>query len=212
MTLPSIIQSTRNKELHAQLLKAYSALGQAINMYQAENGLPINRTDLGGRQIKNILMKYLKTVKDCGMGDVDAETACIPNKGYLENPNKVEDIYKPYVGNTNILTSRIDDGQFILNDGMLILIEDPMTNSTSSLYISVDVNGFNKRPNRLGQDLFMFQLHKSNGKLLPMGAVDTDYYDKNNKYCTTTRNGEFMNGAGCTAKALYDKNFWKNLP
>ncbi len=211
LTLPALVQNNRNMELEAGLKKGYSVLSQAVMMYQAEYGEPINRSNLGGRKLKDILMKYLKSVKDCGMGDVDAETACIPNKGYLEDPDSVEDIYRPYVGSSNILTSKIDDGQFVLNDGMLVLIEDPSTNPDQILILSIDVNGFNKRPNRLGHDLFMFQLDPQNGLLRPMGAEGTYYYSTGTAYCNPKGNSQ-MNGAGCTAKALYDKNYWKNLP
>lgn len=79
------------------------------------------------------------------------------------------------------------------------------------MFISIDVNGFNNRPNRLGQDLFMFQLDPHNGQLLPMGAKGTYYYSAGDAYCNPNGSGQ-MNGAGCTVKALYDKNYWKNLP
>jgi hypothetical protein len=91
-----------------------------------------------------------------------------------------------------------DDGQFVLNDGSFIFIE----NYNSSKYISVDVNGYAKKPNRLGRDLFMFQL-MDNGELLPMGAKGTDYYSATNEYCSNTSTHN-MNGAGCTARILRD--------
>ena len=52
--------------------------------------------------------------------------------------------------------SRFDDGQFVLNDSSLVLLENDDTNKQYGIYISVDVNGYNKRPNKLGIDLFMF--------------------------------------------------------
>ena len=76
------------------------------------------------------------------------------------------------------------------------------------LYISVDVNGYNKNPNRFGHDLFMFQIDDK-GKLLPMGLSGTTYYD--DEYCSATSTNK-MNGAGCTHKALTEKDYFKNLP
>ena len=211
LTLPTLVQNNRNKELETGLKKSYSVLSQAVMMYQAEYGEPINRSNLGGRNVKPILMKYLKSVKDCGRGDVDAETACIPNRGYLDDPDSVVDIYKNINGSNSITTSQIDDGQFVLNDGMLVLIEDPLENDDGRLFISVDVNGYNNRPNRLGQDLFMFQLDPENGKLRPMGAEGTYYYKEDGEYCDAHSTAR-MNGAACTVRALYDKNYWNNLP
>ncbi|MBO5434351.1 hypothetical protein J6A31_00820, partial [bacterium] len=92
-------------------------------------------------------------------------------------------------------------------DGTLILLD---LSNKQRFYISVDVNGYNKRPNILGQDLFMFQVNEK-GDLLPMGVKDTDYYSETNEYCSYTSTDP-MNGAGCTYKALNDKEFFKNLP
>ena len=99
-----------------------------------------------------------------------------------------------------------DDGQFILNDGSLILLENP---GASNVYISVDVNGYLKNPNRLGQDLFMFQIDDK-GKLLPMGAEGTRYYSKTDEYCSPTSTNN-MNGAGCTIKEVKEKDYFSNL-
>ncbi|PWL77324.1 hypothetical protein DBY21_05240, partial [Candidatus Gastranaerophilales bacterium] len=38
MTLPAVINNSRNKQLEAGLKRSYSVLGQALNMYQAETG------------------------------------------------------------------------------------------------------------------------------------------------------------------------------
>ena len=203
MTLPTLIQNKRNKELQTRLKRAYSILGQALNIYQAENRERITPEMSLGWDLKPTLMKYLKTVKDCGMGTYEPE-ACIPNYGPDDENNST--LYKTYTGKTLYL-SYFDDGQFVLNDGSLILLE---SQNASRLYISIDVNGFKKSPNRLGQDLFMFQVD-SKGTLKPMGAEGTDYYTENNSYCSKTSNSN-LNGAGCTYKALTEDDFWKNLP
>lgn len=102
-------------------------------------------------------------------------------------------------------TGYFDDGQFVLLDGSLILLENF---SLERLYISVDVNGFNKGPNRLGHDVFTIQITK-NGKLLPMGAEGTDF--SADKHCSTSGSVS-LNGMGCTYRALTEKDYFKNLP
>lgn len=91
-----------------------------------------------------------------------------------DDPDKSSTTYKTYNGVSLMELANFDDGQFVMSDGMLVLIEN---RQVPKLYISVDVNGFNKKPNRLGQDLFMFQINEK-GALLPMGAEGTDYYTK----------------------------------
>ena len=149
-------------------------------------------------------MKYMNAIKDCGYGHSDADKACIKNygSGNLENST----YYKNYNGTSSINNGMFDEGQFVLTDGSLILIQN--SSQTDLLFISIDVNGFNKRPNRLGQDLFMFQI-SNKGKLLPMGAEGTTY--QNETYCSNTSTNP-MNGAGCTYKALSEPDYFKNLP
>ena len=91
-----------------------------------------------------------------------------------DDPDKSSTTYKTYNGVSLMELANFDDGQFVMSDGMLVLIEN---RQVPKLYISVDVNGFNKKPKRLGQDLFMFQINEK-GALLPMGAEGPDYYTK----------------------------------
>ena len=204
MTLPSIIGNSRNKALEASLKRNYAVISQVLDLYQAQNGERIKRGDSQIGNIKPILMQYLKTVKDCGMGSLDPD-ACIPNYG-LDNEDNSQ-VYKTYNGKRTIRLVPFDDGQFVLNDGSLVLLENP---KGGYLYISVDVNGYNKNPNRLGQDLFMFEID-SKGRLLPMGVSGTSYYSETEEYCSPSSTGD-LNGAGCTYRALTDKNYFKNLP
>ena len=212
MTLPAVINNSRNKQLEAGLKRSYSVISQALDMYQAETGERIHpRTP----SVKKLLIKYLRTARDCGTGSENTEAAllkaCIPNYVNTGSTEKNSTKYKTYNGETNMSLSYFDDGQFVLNDGSLILMENRGSETRERpLYISVDVNGYNKNPNRLGQDLFMFQIDQK-GKLMPMGVEGTDYYSQDDEYCSSTSTSD-MNGAGCTYNALTDKNFFKNLP
>ena len=208
MTLPTLITNNRNKQLETSLKKAYSVIGQALNMYQAENGERITYENTTAWQVKPLLMNYLKTVRDCKFG-TEQDDACIPHS--ISDQNKSSTVYKTYNGTSVIDLVYFDDGQFVLNDGMLVLIENNTRDGKNlRMYISVDVNGFNKKPNRLGQDLFMFQIDKK-GALLPMGAEGTDYYSETDEYCSSTSSNN-LNGIGCTYKALTEKDYFNKLP
>ena len=115
-------------------------------------------------------------------------------------------LYKTLNGSKVIDLTFFDDRQFILADGSMIFLENNVWERT---YISIDVNGYIKGPNRLGQDLFMFQLD-TNGRLIPMGAEGTDYYSENDEYCSKTSTNK-MNGAGCTYKALGDTKYFSSF-
>lgn len=51
MTLPSVINNSRNKQLEAGLKKAYSVIGQALDMYQAETGERITQDTVSVKKI-----------------------------------------------------------------------------------------------------------------------------------------------------------------
>lgn len=210
MTLPTLLNNNRNKALETALKRSYSVLSQALDMYYAQNGEKLTSETVDRRELKPILMKYLNTVQDCGYGAGDVNDACVPNtgtSGNIEQENEV--IYKTFNGKNNLYLNSVDDGQFVLNDGSLILLENSASGTTKMLFISVDLNGFHKLPNCLGRDLFMFQVDEK-GRLLPMGMEGTQYYSKTDAYCSPTSTNN-MNGAGCTYKALTDKNYFTNL-
>ena len=204
ITLPTVLTNVRNKELETGLKKGYSSIEQALNLYYADEGIRLaHNPDF--HNVKGILTKYMTKAIDCGAGYNDANKACFPNPTLFDpsKPSRNEIQYKNFNGTNGIMANYFDDGQYITNDGMLILIE----NYNSQTFISVDVNGF-RSPNRLGQDLFMFDLG-TDGILRPMGQEGTHY--TGNYYCSPTSTAN-MNGAACTYKALTDPKFFRNLP
>lgn len=210
LTLPALITNNRNKQLENGLKKEYSILLQALDMYNAKNGVRITQANIARYiGLKQSIMPFLKISKDCGQGSEGTaealEKTCIPNYANEGTLEKNSTKYKTFNGKSNINLTYFDDGQFILVDGTLVLIEN-----AARLFISVDVNGYNKLPNRLGQDLFMFEINDK-GALLPMGAQGTYYYHEADAYCSASSTGN-MNGAGCTYKALNEKDYFKKLP
>ncbi len=207
MTIPSVINNTKNKQLEAALHKNYSVIQKALQMYQAEHGEPLIPVNTGAQLHANslyaLIKPYFEILYECGFSYI---TKCMPlSEG--EEKDGMSRIYKTYNNSTFIKLVYLDDGQFVLKDGALILIENPGDLQDKNRFISVDVNGIEKKPNKWGHDLFTFQL-MSNGKLLPMGASGTRFGDEYCSRVSTDKN----NGIGCTYRALTDKDYWKNLP
>ena len=204
ITLPTVLTNVRNKELETGLKKGYSSIEQALNLYYADEGIRLaHNPDF--HNVKGILTKYMTNAIDCGRGAGAANESCFPNSAYVDSskPSRNEIQYKTFNGTTDMMAFYFDDGQYITTDGMLILI-----NNDATTYISVDVNGF-RSPNRLGQDLFMFDLG-TDGILRPMGQEGT-HFTNMNTYCSPTSISD-LNGAACTYKALTDTKFFRNLP
>lgn len=208
LTLPSLINNNKAKALEAGLKKGTSAINQALLRYENDNGEPIKADgNIGPQQLGNKIINYFNVVTDCGYAYSSSDTpkGCVP---FIQgnSSDKSSTIYKTLNGKSVIDLTYFDDRQFILADGSILFLEN---NDPSRIYISVDVNGYIKAPNRLGQDLFMFQIDQ-NGKLIPMGAKGSNYYSETDNYCSKTSTGN-MNGAGCTAKALSDPKYFTKL-
>lgn len=199
MTLPALINQTQGKELETGLKKAYSILQAAYNQMTYDEGQIVNNTNYPAHAFIPKFKTYFKISKDC-----DFES-CESNFVDEEGTARVSQNYKTY-NNKKMQNSLLDDGQVFISDGMFIMVEN--MSGGHLLLISVDVNGYNKKPNRWGHDLFTFQI-TDNGKLLPMGAEGTAYDSVNKCSLTSTST---TNGIGCTYKALTDKDYFKNLP
>lgn len=203
ITLPVLIADKRAKELETALKKNASVLQQTISMVMLNDGIEPSPQNLASRELKNKIKPYLNVLKDCGYGTEFG--SCVPNT--LHEANKdAENTYKTYNKSRNVDYIYFDDGQLLIFDGSLLLLENA---DYSRTYISVDVNGYTKGPNVWGQDLFTFAFTKT-GKFLPMGAIGTDYAD-DKIYCSTTSSSS-LNGIGCTYKALTEPDYFKKLP
>ncbi len=203
MTLPALVTNKQAKELQVGLKKGYSLISQVFQMMTYGEGQAITPKEYSTHTFAPAFDKYLVAAKACPssqcliirLDEVDEEGNSL---GY-----DFAD-YKTYNKKANIEGSLFDNGQFLLRNGMTIYIENE-----ASIYLSLDVNGMYKGPNRWGHDLFTFQI-MNNGKLLPMGADGTAYKDAS-KFCSATSSSKY-NGIGCTNKALTEDDYWKNLP
>lgn len=203
LTLPILIGNYQKKQFQAGLNKEYSVLLQALDMYKENNGANLSSKDCAFTKssFKNYLQPYLKVLVDCGdsQADVSYLDMCVRNGAWYQK----ESSYLTYTG-YEAAENYFDDGQLVLLDGSVLMFQNDGNGGSS--YVSVDVNGFKKRPNKWGVDLFTFQLME-NGKLLPMGMKETDYTYED-VFCSKNSSNNY-NGISCTNRALYDPSFWK---
>ncbi len=205
MTIPTLISNYKSVQLQSQLKKTYSSLSQAVNMIYAESGLPVTPARYSqGLSFYKDLMKYMKVAEDCG------KFGCISYE--VEDGSAVSFViehYKTYDLSGNIESMYFDDGQFILQDGTLVMCEN-VTDNLFGLLITADINGTEKGPNAWGHDLFTFEVQDS--RLVPSGAKGTHFdLELYPDYCSEESSSS-KNGIACTEKALTDHDYFKNLP
>ena len=191
MTMPSVVNNVEGKQLQSALKKGYSEISQAFELMKSDIGRDILPVDYPpGTFAKEYKEYFVKTLSSNYSGLVSKDLDIVDFNGLKT--------YKTYNKKNSLISNFFDDGQFVLPDGALILIND-----SGPMLLSIDVNGMNKGPNLYGRDLFTFEI-TNEGKLLPSGAVGTSSVFLCSKTSTSS-----MNGGGCTYYAITDPNYFK---
>lgn len=200
MTIPNLIANYKAHRLSSQFLESYSIIQQVFKQMESDE-VSLSPSDYGVGQYYKTFMKYLQAPTDCGLGGSIGEN----NKNFKGKPcyntsGRYSDVgYKTFDGSQAAANQALlDDGQIALQNGSLLMFENNALGVNSDrVYVSVDLNGYNNKPNRWGYDLFTFQL--KDGELKTMGAKGTDYPDVDS-YCNKS-DGNNRNGIACAQKA-----------
>lgn len=198
MTIPTLITKINDIRFRSQFMKSYSIIAQTLKTME-DNDVYIETSNYNRNNDEiayKTFEKYLKNTVDCGeYNNAKNISGCF---------NFKTESYYNLNGKTKFNSSLLDDGQLLMPDGSLLIFEQP-NSSERRVWIFVDVNGKN-RPNRLGEDLFAFQLLDSN-VFKPMGADGTTYAEDetSSKYCSKTGANE-MNGISCANKLLKEQD------
>ncbi len=177
ITIPNLITTYKAKQLHSQFLKNYSILQQISRR--------LNNDDIAIEIPLNYhqFLIYLPGSTDCS---TSYSTNCVDISKYPTGPNN--DSFSGY----------LDDGQIMLADGTFWLFEQ-------SGFITIDINGYNNPPNKVGNDVFMFQ--PIDGEFIPMGEIGTKFSGE--IYCNLRQPGNYQSTAGCAAKAKNNPDYFK---
>lgn len=99
MTLPSVVNSARNKQLEASLKKNYSIISQALELYHAKTGERLLPKDVGKLEFKGLIMPYFNIVTDCGIGYNESKS-CIPvyDRWYTGDSTVKADMITDFMG------------------------------------------------------------------------------------------------------------------
>lgn len=200
--------ANKAKRLRTQYLKAYSTLQQVVKFMQ-EDGVSYDPRDFDDDTTSyyQIFGKYLNGATDCGWKSGAFQSSkMVPcyNAGrwgdYDDRPS-----YSTLNGN-KAEGQMFESGQWLLPDGSLYMFYTQ--NKWHPTVVTIDINGYNSPPNRLGYDLFTFQYVSGEvGEFKPAGAVGTSFTDMD-KYCSLT-SSDSWNGVGCTLKAKDNSDYFK---
>ncbi len=204
MTIPSLISNVNDTRFRTQFLKTYAVIQQAVKRMEADDiAIDPKLYDRMGNPFYRTFLSYLTNATDCGDCCAFAKNP-MPTGCFDYNKNS----YLTFRGNGTLLKNFFDDGQILMPDGSLVMVEQPGGSGEERIYVFVDVNG-TKPPNRLGHDLFVLQF-TDNG-LLPMGQNGTDYAEESgttNKYCDK-HSGIANNGMSCSSILFRRPDYFK---
>lgn len=217
ITMPTLMNKTKNKELHTAFLKTYSELNQIAQRFVADNGVSVSEATLNNSfGIWNIAHYFngSKSVVSSSMGIEDENGNFIP----YYNMKTIDG--KKYSGGKNTWNS---DSSFICDNssyqntmsGALYILNNVLDiTGPNGPVICVDVNG-KKGPNRYGLDYFLF-IFTVDGRVLPMGMPHQknppacnsasgscrNFANTGSQYCAITNN--IAKNTSCAYYALTD--------
>lgn len=118
--------------------------------------------------------------------------------------------YKTYNGKALMSDLLFDKGARIVIGNILFMVNKPVI-PTEPLLIIVDTNGANVEPNKLGHDVFVFQIIHT--KIKAMGNKGTLYpLDKYGFYCDSRSiSKDRLLGVNCTYEALTNHKYFSKL-
>lgn len=178
LTIPTLMNKIQDMQFKNAAKKDFAVCAQAIAQMKNDQGTLTNYYTTSS-SFKPVFIKYFKTINSCTTNCIalaDATTYQKLSKGYDDN----------WGWGSQFITT---DGTFygIYNNGQW-----GGRYGINNIVIMVDVNGYNKKPNIYGEDVFAFQLLSNNDKLIPMGDPDS-YYPG---HCDRT-DWISYNGLGC---------------
>ena len=199
MTMPGLIAKHRKEVLKAEFKKTYSELQQINLMFIKDEGLNI--------------CEYNWMLVNSGQEQM---TAAVNTTTKLLSyyQGKGEDLHNRFNNDVKTLSGgkadiyMFDDGNMWNFMKKTFYVEFGNEKYNKCLVITVDINGYYKKPNQLGVDMFSFRPTKD-GRVIPLGNPDTEMDSANGSgeftECSMT-SADAQNGMGCAYWASIDKN------
>ncbi len=196
LTIPGLINNYKAARLKSQFTKVQSEIAQAVRMMKNDD-ISLDPASYGKTEpFVNTFSKYFRVLHICGVNVTDTKY-----KDLCYTKDAIT--YLKSRSNTSVNYTFLDDGQFVLMDGTLLIFNQD--NTDKPLYLIADINGIKTKPNKLGYDVFVFQL--LNEEFVPLGAVGTNppYTQECNLKSPA------IIGFTCTYNAVSDADYFKKL-
>ena len=199
MTMPALMAKHRREVLKTEFKKTYSELQQINLSFIKDEGLN--------------MCEYNWMLVDSGVASMTAAVETTEKlMSYYQGES--EDLHNKFNNDVKTLTGGYAD-KYMFDDGNMwnltrktFYVEYGKAEYNKCMVITVDVNGYYKKPNQLGVDMFSFRPTKD-GRVIPLGNPETNKDAANGSKdftdCSMKINTK-KNGMGCAYWASIDVN------
>lgn len=219
LTLPALISNHRKEVLKQQYKKTYSEL-QQINQ-KFINDYDMNICEYNWQMVNEYNNNVMSAAKATSETFIKYYIGDGTFGSGILGSNQIKDL----TGTKTVPQTLFDDGGAVDIQKRTFYFEYGTPNSKCPV-ISVDINGYYKKPNQLGIDIFSFRPTKD-GKILPLGNPQTINDQINgssvlgNQHscaCSKVNTSSITNGVCCAYWANIDinpddnsKTYWKDF-
>lgn len=209
LTIPSLINKKEKQEWRTGLNVGYAIVSQAITAMKADGVSAYDDFDYNAianfdandpKAFYPLFRTYFNVTKDCTGGKCGDIRNCPSN------------IYQNYMNTVGLCMSYQGHDLFQISNGMLVMVDYAQLNWVNAphggpVHITIDVNGYNKKPNTYGKDVFVFELLPGN-KLVPVGSqINGAFFGNLWLSCSNSSVADNRyNGVGCAYYAMIDKS------
>lgn len=208
MTLPSLTEKTKYKELETRYKVASNLLHNVVNYFHAKEVMIYGTTYCtAGQNCKGQAPIFTEVLAE-GFSGIHALNKY--NGQFASNK------YYNFSNTTKFNPQSLDDGYMELKNGMSVIVESGNLNMVPIIYF--DINGTGTNPNRMGYDVFAFVIDKED-RVCPLGAKACNHYRQfiesaddftSSNYCNPS-SSDAQNGITCGYFAVNDSNYFRKI-
>jgi Tfp pilus assembly major pilin PilA len=167
LTIPALKDEFRAREFHSRFVKTYSVLNQAIKLMKASG------EGLSSSTVVDDLISHFSGIRICPDDSTDTECVVPGNPCYYCNSTSLG----KYIWIRGYFKNNVKHKIFYLPSGEFVYASATGYGNNNEIAFWIDLNGLDNKPNRVGVDMFLFQV--VDGNLLPFGHPDVNIVEGN---------------------------------
>ncbi|MBP3924158.1 type II secretion system protein [bacterium] len=209
LTIPALMAKYQAKVLRTQFLQANTIIGDALNHAKADE---VDFNEIINNRDSERLHKYFKP-GNCELPSISPKVIYYNYCGNVKAAGEASTLFNPYC---------LSNGMTLWFGRFNILTEfHPETGwgrweDSGYTMLAVDINGWKKKPNKYGHDMFFWVYNNAFGTFRALNSENLRALGLNQELiwytsCPGNCNSQAEAGIACTPNALADPDYFKKL-